>query len=68
MQSSIQGPAVKHIVPVMLLSRLYEMHVCMPGRFNRVQLFAALQTVANQAPLSMEFSRQEAGVGSHSLL
>ena len=59
MQSSIRGPVVKHIVPVMLLSRLYEMHACMPGHFSPGQLFAALQTVANQAPLSMEFSRQE---------
>ena len=32
------------------------MHV---SRFSRVQLFATLWTVARQAPLSMEFSRQE---------
>ena len=32
------------------------MHV---SRFNPVQLFATLWTVARQAPLSMEFSRQE---------
>ena len=36
--------------------------------FSHVQLFVTVWTVANQAPLSMEFSRQEAGVGSHSLL
>ena len=27
--------------------------------FDRVRLFATLRTVAHQAPLSMEFSRQE---------
>ena len=32
---------------------------CMPNRFSRVQLCAILQTVACQAPLSMEFSREE---------
>ena len=32
------------------------MHVC---SLSRVQLFAAPWTVACQAPLSMEFSRQE---------
>ena len=32
------------------------LHVCMPGHFSHVQLIA---TVAHQAPLSMEFSRQE---------
>ena len=59
MQSSIQGPVVKRIVPAMLLSRLYEMRACIPGRFSHVQLFAALHTVASQAALSMESSRQE---------
>ena len=29
------------------------------SRFSRVQLFATLQTVAHQAPLSVGFSRQE---------
>ena len=33
--------------------------VCMPRRFSRVRLFAALWTVACQAPLSMGLSRQE---------
>ena len=32
---------------------------CMLTRFSHVQLFAILWTVACQAPLSMEFSRQE---------
>ena len=32
---------------------------CMLSRFSRVQLFEAPWTVARQAPLSMEFSRQE---------
>ena len=36
------------------------MHACcMLSRFSRVQLFVTLWTVARQAPLSMEFSRQE---------
>ena len=33
--------------------------LCMLSRFNHVWLFATLQTIACQAPLSMEFSRQE---------
>ena len=37
--------------------------------FSCVQLFATLQTVAHQAPLSMGFSRQKnTGVGCHFLL
>ena len=36
--------------------------------FRHVQLFVTVWTVAHQAPLSVEFSKQEAGVGSHSLL
>jgi len=35
---------------------------------NHVQLFATPWTVARQAPVSMEFSRQETGVGSQALL
>ena len=35
------------------------MCACVPSHFSRVQLFAALQTVAHQAPVSMGFSRQE---------
>ena len=35
------------------------MHACMLSRFSRVRLFATPWTVACQAPLSMEFSRQE---------
>ena len=33
--------------------------VCMLNRFSPVGLFATLWTVPHQAPLSMEFSRQE---------
>ena len=33
--------------------------VCGLSRFSHVRLFATPQTVARQAPLSMEFSRQE---------
>ena len=35
---------------------------------SRVRLFVAPQTVACQAPLSMEFSRQEYWSGLHALL
>ena len=35
---------------------------------SRVWLIVTLWTVAFQAPLSMEFSRQDTGMGSHSLL
>ena len=35
---------------------------------NRVTLFAAPWTVAQQAPLPMEFSRQDTRVGCHFLL
>ena len=35
------------------------MHVCVLRCFRRVQLFAILWTVAHQAPLAVEFSRQE---------
>ena len=34
-------------------------YMCMLSHFSRVRLFAALWTVAHQAPLSMGFSRQE---------
>ena len=39
-------------------------HACVLSHFSRVQLFAALQTAAHQAPLSMGFSRQEYWSGS----
>ena len=35
------------------------MWVCMLSCFRRVRLFATLWSVARQAPLSMEFPRQE---------
>ena len=38
------------------------------NHFSRVRLFATLWTVARQAPLSMGFSRQETGLGCHTLL
>ena len=37
----------------------YLVPACMLSHFSRVRLFAALWTVACQAPLSMGFSRQE---------
>ena len=36
-----------------------ELHACMLSCFSHVQLFVTLWTVAHQAPLSLEFSRQE---------
>ena len=36
--------------------------------FSRVRLFAAPRTIAHQAPLAMEFPRQNTVVGCHSLL
>ena len=36
---------------------------CMLSHFNRVRLFATIRTIACQAPLSMEFSRQEYWIG-----
>ena len=42
---------------------------CVLAKFlSRVRLFVTLWTVAHQAPRSMGFSRQEYGVGCHSLL
>ena len=41
---------------------------CVLSRFSRVRLFATLWTVARQAPLLMEFSRKETGVGCHTPL
>ena len=35
------------------------MYVCVPSHFSYVQLFATLWTIAQQAPLSTGFSRQE---------
>ena len=35
------------------------MHACVLNCFSRVQLFMTPWTAAHQAPLSMEFSRQE---------
>ena len=43
-------------------------HACVPSHFSRVQLSAALWTVARQAPLSVGFSRQNTGVGCRALL
>ena len=42
--------------------------VCVLSCFSHVLLFATPWTVARQASLSMAFSRQEYGVGSHALL
>ena len=38
------------------------------SHFSHVQLFAILWTIGCQAPLSVEFPRQNTGVGCHALL
>ena len=56
---SVAGSAVSNE------NRLWMNRILSPGlplvlsRFSHVQLFVTLWTVARQAPLSMEFSRQE---------
>ena len=42
----------------------FRVRVCVLGRFSCVRLFATLWTTAHQAPLSMDFSRQEYWSGS----
>ena len=42
-----------------LLSSSYTLHACVLSCFSHVQIFVTLWTVANQAPLSTGFSRQE---------
>ena len=47
------------------------LHACTLSYFSHARLFVTLWTIAHQAPLSMEFSRQEGkstGVGCHALL
>ena len=51
-----RSPGLALLLPVHLALC---MHVCVLSHFSCVHLFAAFQTVAHQAPLSMEFSRQE---------
>ena len=38
-------------------------HACVLSHFSCVQLFATLRTIANKAPLSIAFSRQECWSG-----
>ena len=42
-------------------------YMCMLIASSRVRFLGTPWTVAHQAPLSMEFSRQESGEGSHFL-
>ena len=44
------------------------MSACILSHFSHVRLTVTLWTVAHQAPLSIEFSRQKIGVGCHALL
>ena len=48
-----------HFVPGIVLRTLDVLHVCMLSHFSFIQLFATPWSVALQAPLSIEFSRQE---------
>ena len=43
----------------LLLHEAYTLLMCMPSHFSYVWLFATLWTIACQAPLSMQSSRQE---------
>ena len=38
---------------------MVQLRVCVCGRFSRVELYNSVWTEAHQAPLSMEFTRQE---------
>jgi len=42
-----------------LTSSMVQLRVCVCGRFSRVELYNSVWTEAHQAPLSMEFTRQE---------
>ena len=44
------------------------LYLCVRVELSRIQLFATPWSVAGQAPLSMEFSRQDTGVGCYGLL
>ena len=51
-----------HIYSIIILLNiliLFCMHACILSQFSCVQVFVTPWTVARQAPLSMEFSRQE---------
>ena len=50
----------------MLISHL--VYVCVLSHFSHVRLFVTLWTIARQAPLPTEFSRQEYWGGYHCLL
>ena len=41
------------------------MHTCVLSCFSRVQFFAALWTVARQAPLSLDSPSRDTGAGCH---
>ena len=56
---SSQGTALSSLCYIAASHYLFILHVCVCYVLCRVWLFATVQTVAHQAPLSMEFSRQE---------
>ena len=55
-QNSTKWKRVRMSNAVKILSKV---HACMLSHFSCVQLFVTLWTIAQQAPLSMEFSRQQ---------
>ena len=48
-----------YILYLLLQNQIMTVCVCVLSHFSHVQLFVTSWTVAHQAPLSMEFSRQE---------
>ena len=57
-KKTLQGMCTQ-LRPTLLHLGLHQCGVCLPSCFSCVPLFATLWIVAHQAPLSMEFSRQE---------
>ena len=56
---SIQVQSSVKLLPVLLICTSVVLLYCAPNHFSHVQLFATSWSVVCQAPLNMEFSRQE---------
>ena len=52
-------PKLVILYVINLQESMCEGYMCYISRFSHVQLFVAPRTIVCQAPLSMEFSRQE---------
>ena len=59
MLTGIGIPTLVILYVINLHEFMYEGYMCRVSRFSHVQLFVAPWTIVFQAPLSMEFSRQE---------